>query len=288
MTVTETPRMAVRLNLIPLVLIAACSADPTKSFPVDAVIVPAEGVTVPVANYTQPPQYASFSVKNNMGSVLYISPAIPTGEASDLLLINVPAYTQVLPGQTKPVQVTLDNRPWRWKTGEYSAKLQFEVRYFFSGQAPDEAEQPSTTTNPKSVLDVLELTVNFSITCDLDDDGQDAWQCGGTDCDDRRDDIFLGAEEICDGRDQDCNGAIDDDASDPQSWWFDGDGDGYGDPSTRTDKCSKPSADYVNTGEDCDDDTRTINPFQFENCTNEVDDNCDGLTDREDRRYCAQ
>jgi hypothetical protein len=279
--------MAARWILIPLMLsAAACTAEEAKPFPVDATISPEEGVTVPVANYGQPPQYASFSVKNNMGSVLYISPAIPSGDLSDLLVINVPAYSQVVPGQTKPVQVTIDYRPWRWKTGDYTATVPFEVRYFFSGQAADEAEDPSTTAKPKSVVDVIELKVNFSIDCDLDDDGADAWQCGGTDCDDAREDVYLGADETCDHVDQDCNGAVDDDPLEPRSWWVDGDGDGYGDPATRVDACDKPSQDYVNRGDDCNDDSRSVNPFQFENCYNDVDDNCDGLTDTEDRRTC--
>lgn len=279
--------MAVRLTLIPLVLaVAACTPEAATPFPVDATIAPLE-VTVPVANYGQPPQRASFTVTNNMGSTLYISPAIPTGDGAELLLIDVPAYTQVVPGQTKPVQVTLDYHPWRWKSGDFTATVPFEVRYFFSGQAPDEAEDPSTTSKPKSIVDVLSLTVKFSIDCDLDDDGQDAWQCGGLDCDDTRESTYTGATEVCDNRDQDCNGAIDDDADGESSWWQDNDEDGYGDPTTRLDACTRPGDGYVNQGGDCDDDARTVNPFQFENCDNGVDDNCDGLTDGQDLQFCS-
>ena len=42
--------------------------------------------------------------------------------------------------------------------------------------------------------------------CDLDDDGDRALACGGTDCDDANPDTFGGAFEICDGFDNDCDG----------------------------------------------------------------------------------
>lgn len=48
---------------------------------------------------------------------------------------------------------------------------------------------------------------------DGDGDGDPPRVCGGTDCDDSRADVFGGATEICDGIDNDCDGAIDDGAS---------------------------------------------------------------------------
>ncbi len=42
---------------------------------------------------------------------------------------------------------------------------------------------------------------------DADEDGVEAPE----DCDDHDDDVHPGAQEICDGEDNDCNGAIDDD-----------------------------------------------------------------------------
>ncbi len=45
---------------------------------------------------------------------------------------------------------------------------------------------------------------------DGDGDGQLAIACGGLDCDDGEATVFNGAPELCDGLDNDCNGAIDD------------------------------------------------------------------------------
>ncbi|HKY39916.1 MAG TPA: formylglycine-generating enzyme family protein [Polyangiaceae bacterium] len=48
-------------------------------------------------------------------------------------------------------------------------------------------------------------------SCDQDRDGQDAVTCGGDDCDDARPDIFPGADDVCDGDDNDCDEIIDQD-----------------------------------------------------------------------------
>jgi formylglycine-generating enzyme required for sulfatase activity len=46
-------------------------------------------------------------------------------------------------------------------------------------------------------------------TCDEDEDGQERVECGGDDCDDTRADIFPGADDACDGDDNDCDGEVD-------------------------------------------------------------------------------
>ena len=61
---------------------------------------------------------------------------------------------------------------------------------------------------------------------DADGDGQPAESLGacGTDCDDTDAEVFEGAEELCDGKDNDCNDIVDDGAP---TWYIDCDGDGY-------------------------------------------------------------
>jgi len=44
---------------------------------------------------------------------------------------------------------------------------------------------------------------------DADLDGHTSSACGGADCDDTRSNVFPGAAEVCDGRDNDCDGVVD-------------------------------------------------------------------------------
>lgn len=93
---------------------------------------------------------------------------------------------------------------------------------------------------------------------DLDDDGFHESSCGGMDCDDDNASSYPGAEEVCNGLDDDCDGAL-------LAGEFDVDGDGYF-------ACS----------DDCDDDNAMVNPGVDELCGNDVDDDCDGAVDEPD------
>jgi MYXO-CTERM domain-containing protein len=101
--------------------------------------------------------------------------------------------------------------------------------------------------------------VNASHTLDLmrwdeDEDG-DGISVGDGDCDDDDDGVYPGADEVCNGVDDDCDGAADEGALDPRTWYADADGDGEGDPAVTTQACAQPSG-YVDNADDCDD-TRT-------------------------------
>ena len=99
-----------------------------------------------------------------------------------------------------------------------------------------------------------------------------------TDCDDNDDDINPSADEVCNGDDDDCDGTTDeDDAIDAQTWYVDGDGDGFGDSATSTQACSQPSG-YDDDDDDCDDGDSAINPDATEVCDGE-DNDCSGATD---------
>jgi len=98
------------------------------------------------------------------------------------------------------------------------------------------------------------------------------------DCDDLRDDVFPGAEERCNSRDDDCDGTVDGPASvDARTFYTDGDGDGFGDPARDVLECSAP-AGTVQNASDCDDGDDTVFPGAVEVC-NGVDDDCDAVTD---------
>jgi hypothetical protein len=95
-----------------------------------------------------------------------------------------------------------------------------------------------------------------------------------TDCNDNDASIHPGAVEICDGKDNDCNGLIDDNIV----YFRDADGDGYGDVTKRKKVCIQP-AGYVRDSTDCNDNNAAIHPGQADICGNNKDDNCNGLID---------
>lgn len=97
------------------------------------------------------------------------------------------------------------------------------------------------------------------------------------DCDDRAADVNAAAPELCNGRDDDCDGAVDEGSIDAPTWYFDDDDDSFGDPGDPVVSCGQPQG-AVENADDCDDVDPLVNPSATELC-NEVDDDCDGEVD---------
>jgi hypothetical protein len=115
-----------------------------------------------------------------------------------------------------------------------------------------------------------------SAPIDADGDGVPA----GEDCADGDADIRPGADERCNGLDDDCDGEVDEDAVDAELWYPDRDGDGFGSEADAALACQAP-AGSIALGGDCDDQTATVHPERDEQC-NGRDDDCDGETDEAD------
>ena len=98
-----------------------------------------------------------------------------------------------------------------------------------------------------------------------------------SDCDDTRTDTYPGAEEVCDGIDNDCNAIPDDEAIDGSTYYADVDGDGFGDPAVETVSCDVP-AGYVDNYTDCDPSDDATYPGAPEIC-DDRDNDCDGAVD---------
>src|SRR5262249_16818932 len=97
------------------------------------------------------------------------------------------------------------------------------------------------------------------------------------DCDDARADVHPGAPEVCDLRDDDCDGTVDLDAVDAVAFHPDADGDRAGDVTTTVHACWS-SAGLVTDAGDCDDTDGGVHPGALELCDG-VDEDCDGLVD---------
>ncbi|MBT3219331.1 MAG: DUF2341 domain-containing protein [Proteobacteria bacterium] len=101
-----------------------------------------------------------------------------------------------------------------------------------------------------------------------------------SDCDDDASSIFLGADETCNSADDDCDGSVDEDPIDGQTYWVDDDGDGYGTGSAIGEECTVPSGMAANDS-DCDDDDDAISPLASEQCGDGIDNDCDGSVDED-------
>jgi hypothetical protein len=100
----------------------------------------------------------------------------------------------------------------------------------------------------------------------------------GSDCNDRDADIYPGAQERCDGKDNNCNGIVDEGVL-FSTFFEDKDKDGFGDPAVSLRDCfGNPPAGYTSNNLDCNDNDAAINPLQTEVCDG-VDNNCNGLRD---------
>ena len=113
------------------------------------------------------------------------------------------------------------------------------------------------------------------------------WSCDGPpeeyvdnneDCDDDDPDIYPGAEEFCDGIDNDCDGAEDEDLP-LYECHTDGDGDGYGETGGLVVVQCECGAGSSAEATDCVDTNADVYPGAPDVCDDVLDNDCDGATD---------
>ena len=97
------------------------------------------------------------------------------------------------------------------------------------------------------------------------------------DCNDADPEIYPSNQEICDGIDNNCNALVDEGVE--STFYFDDDGDGYGDSNTTVMGCTAPT-DYTSVMGDCDDSSVDIYPGASLGCDG-VDYDCDGVIDND-------
>ncbi|MDP2315278.1 MAG: MopE-related protein [Pseudomonadota bacterium] len=121
---------------------------------------------------------------------------------------------------------------------------------------------------PKPVDDGIETGTTH------EDPDSDGFTVAEGDCDDTDADVFPGADELCNGLDDDCDSEVDEGTY--TAWYADADGDGFGDPAAPAQGCENPGLPV--DGDDCDDADITVHPGAAEVCDG-VDQDCDGEID---------
>jgi hypothetical protein len=145
-----------------------------------------------------------------------------------------------------------------------------------SGDADTDADADTDTDSDADTDGDTDTGADSDTDGDVPDADGDGHTEDAGDCDDADPLVFPGADEICDGADNDCDSLVDDDDPDftgAITSYTDADGDGFGDPATETTACS---ATGVTDGTDCDDTRADVHPGHAEVCGDGAVNDCDG------------
>ncbi|TNF28658.1 MAG: hypothetical protein EP329_17510 [Deltaproteobacteria bacterium] len=108
------------------------------------------------------------------------------------------------------------------------------------------------------------------------------------DCDDTSPFIHPNAVEVCNQKDDDCNGDTDEGVEATCTpFYYDADGDNWGLPEDSACLCGPDGLYRAANAGDCDDAVETTHPFARELCNDGVDDDCDGETDEQGAEGCV-
>lgn len=118
-----------------------------------------------------------------------------------------------------------------------------------------------------STEDVILVCVPEGLCLDKDGDGYGIGpNCLGRDCDDNDNQVYFGAPELCDGKDNDCNGVVDDNVIHDVPTCNTG----------ATGACAIGAPRCVNAALECE---AVVRPGQLQEICNGIDDDCDGIVD---------
>jgi hypothetical protein len=141
---------------------------------------------------------------------------------------------------------------------------------------PPDTSSPDTAGPDTATPDTGDIDTGTEppLLSDLDGDG---FSVEEGDCNDLDSSLHPAREEVCDGIDNNCDGAVDEGVI--PTWYFDFDGDGHGSDTLIYEGCD-PLEGYIASSDDCDDSRDTVAPGALEVCDG-LDNDCDDDTDED-------
>ncbi|MBN2561462.1 MAG: hypothetical protein JXQ75_11090, partial [Phycisphaerae bacterium] len=208
-------------------------------------------------------------------------------------MITVDPGTEICEGQTATLDAGAGFSGYEWSTGATTQAIEATASGPYSVTVTDaNGCQCSAATT-------LTVVARDTWYADADGDGfgnadESIQACDrpagyvsdNTDCDDTDATVNPGASEVADGKDNDCDGATDEDAPPNPSpvlktWFRDADGDGYGNPDESKMAVEQPPG-YVADGTDPNDEDPTEYPGSPGICADGIDNDGDGVIDGQD------
>ncbi len=240
-------------------------------------------------DYRTRPAIAEFGMINNGPFQVYVNPRgfrspedapVPQSVLDTMNVADV-RDMPILPSHSGSLDVSYEATPTTWLNGTTKVLLDVELGAFDPNkESGSGAPIPRRKAWPDAwVTELRTIEVQVTWVCDVDEDGVLAEECGGDDCRDLNPRTGPGFDEVCDAVDNDCDGEVDEDATNASDWYPDADNDDYGTSAGMVHACLPPTADFASQAGDCGDGDPEQHPNAQEVCFNRIDDDCDGATD---------
>ena len=205
----------------------------------------------------------TFSIYDETYSKVFTSPELSQNIDSRVYLIT----GELLPRGGEEIAVgtwsNVQSYPGNIKIFQYNGSTYEEVWSEELGASDEDVYHLKISDLDKDGKNELFVSTTYGLrvyatAVDTDGDGYTS----DVDCNDNDPAINPDATEICDGKDNNCDGAIDEGFS-LNDYYYDADADGYGNPAVSIQACAQPLG-YVTNNLDCNDINSAINPSATE------------------------